>query len=105
MALKILGQIKVGVGATSTIYQAGAGKAAVGNLIVCNTNAANSDDCIIYLIPSGGSPTAETTIFKQTIPAGESFVVIAGLSLAEAESLRAYATNGYLTFTFTGDES
>jgi len=105
MALKILGQKKLGPGVTDSIYTVPPAKGAVGNLIVCNTDATNPDDCIIYLVPSGGSPTASTTIFMQTIPPKESFVVVAGLSLAEGESVRAYSANGRLTFTFTGDES
>lgn len=106
MALKTLGQARPSSGVTGTLYQVAAGKSSVvANIIVCNTDAALTDDFILYQVLAAGSPTVNNTIFRGTIGPGDSFVTVAGISLAEGESIRYYSANGRLTFTCSGDES
>ena len=91
MALKIMNPNTVGdadkrlPGAASTkAYVVGAGAAAViSSIIVCNSDAALSDNFYIYVVEAVvGSAANKTLIYKGALPPGESFTVVAGVSLA-----------------------
>lgn len=107
MGLKILGQVRPSSGVTGSLYQVTgpAVEAVVSNIIICNTDAALEDDFIIYQVKAAGSPSVDNQIFAGKVPAGESYVVIAGLSLAVGESIRYYSHYGRMTFTCSGNES
>lgn len=109
MALKTLGQVVPGVGATVNLYQVPVGKASVlANIIACNIHAANADSIIIYQDKDGLGPSGVgngQVLFKQSIPPGESFVTVAGIALAAGEAIHVYSANGTTTFTTSGDES
>lgn len=104
MALKALGQARPATGVTATVYQAGLGKSAVANVIICNTDIAAADSFILYHVPSAGAPSVSNAIFRGTIPAEESFCAF-GIALAAGESIRLYVVTGTLTITITGSES
>lgn len=106
MALKTLGQARPASGTTASLYQVPLAKAAVvANIIVINTDPTLADDFILYQVPAAGTPGVGNAIFMGNIPAKESYVVIAGISLAAGESLQYYSAGGRLTFTCSGDES
>jgi hypothetical protein len=106
MALKMLGQSKPAGGATTSLYQVGGGKSAVvANIICCNTDTTNTDYITVYQILAAGSPGASNAIVANyPVPPRDSFVLIAGLSLAAGESIRVVSTGGYITFTCSGSE-
>jgi len=106
MAAKILGQDRPAAATTGTVYQVPVGKSAVvSSIVICNTDPANADEFILYQILAAGSPGADNTIFLGEIPAKDSFVVVAGITLEEGESIRMYSTNGRMTITVNGDEA
>lgn len=106
MALKILGQQRPGSGVTVALYQAGAGKSAVvSNVVACNTDTTTTDYITVYQVLSGGSPgVANAIIANYPVPPRDSFIVVAGLSLAQGESIRVVSTSGLITFTASGSE-
>ena len=119
MALKVLAQNRPGAAAVTPFYVVPASKAVVaGSITICNTDGANDDSFIVYVVPSsggayggsgggssGGAPSVANIIFNETVVYKSSFVGVVGLSLAAGDAVYIYAVNGRLTFSLFGDES
>jgi len=106
MALKVLGQVKPAAGTPTSIYQVGVGKQAVVNVILCNADASNPDDYLLYVRPTGfvGSPAATELVYRGTLRAADSFDAF-GISLDAGAAIWLTATNSRITATVTGNES
>ena len=104
MSLKTLGQARPAGAVTGTVYQVPAGKQAIANVIICNTDTGNDDQFILYSVPAAGSPAVGNAIFRGTISPEDSFCAF-GIALAEGESIRMYSANGRMTCTVSGNES
>ena len=106
MALRVLGQSKPAAGVPTSIYQVGVGKQAVVNVIICNTDASNSDTFLLYVRPNGfvGMPTTTELIHRGTISPEDSFESF-GISLDAGAAIWLTSTNSRLTITITGSES
>jgi len=106
MAKKILGQEHPLVVGNSIVYQVGGGLSAViSSIVVINTDAVAAETFILYAVPNGGSPGDATAIYKGMLPPGESFTVVAGITLDELEAIYIYNAQTTLTCTVFGDES
>ncbi len=106
MALKILGQ-ESPAGNILLVQTGASERAVVSSIVVCNTDTA-AYDFVIYACLLGVAGSSSNTIFKGTIPAGESFVAIAGVTLGPLDAVRVYASagsTGKVTFTAFGDLS
>ncbi len=102
--LKILGQVRPVATVATNLVTMGVGESCVcGSVIACNTDATVADEIVIYQIKSGGSPGVGNIIYMATLPAKESFTIVAGLSLTEGEKIFVKSTNGTTTFTVSGN--
>jgi len=108
MAVRILGQVAPGTSCVN-LCQAVSGKSIVVSCLIClNTHLSNNDQVIIYLDKNNVGPTMvgnSEAVFKADIAPGESFVVVAGISLGPLQGIHVKSTNGSVTYTACGDES
>jgi hypothetical protein len=116
MGLKILNNtggvaipVRRPLGALLNAYEVGVGglatSAVISSVVICNNDAALSDTFVLYACKAAESAGANNVIAKGTIPPGESYVLIAGLSLAVGESIQVIDVGSKLTCTVFGSES
>jgi len=106
MALKILGQ--VAPAGAALLFQTGAAEVSViSSIIACNVDTV-SYNFTIHACIVGVAGDATNTIFKGTIPPGESFTAVAGVTLGNLDAIRVYSNAGAINkviFTAFGDLS
>ena len=112
--LKTLGQVRPGAATAVKLYTVPPNKGAVlANIIACNTDLSAADTFAIYQVPATiTTPTTSHQIASGNIPASESYIIVAGISLAAdpaggavGESIYVISGSGKVTFTCSGDES
>ena len=113
MALKILNPATSGdadfrkpAGASVKKYTVPAANATVvSSIIICNTGVVADNFYIYVMEKTYGIQGVKTAVYQGSLPAGESFQIVAGISLGEGDGIAYKSDSGNLTFTISGDES
>ena len=104
--IKVLAQSAPASATETTLYTCGASNgAAVSSLMVCNTGG-SADSFRIAVIPGGGSTAAANYLYYDVaIPSYETFAATIGITLADTDVIKIYATNGTCSFSLFGLEN
>jgi len=102
---KLLGQNNPGTTATSIYTVPSATSAVISSIVICNTSAA-AKTFRIHVVATSGTTAATTNAiaYDNAIPANETIVLTAGLTLATLYSIKTYASTTDVVFTVFGQE-
>lgn len=101
---KVLGQIAPSATTETTLYAA-SGQAVVSTISICN-QAATAATYRILVRPAADSTTAAKhyIIYGATVPASDSTMLTLGITLANNDLIRVYASSATLSFNAYGSE-
>lgn len=109
---KVLGQVVTPAGGTTetALYTVPAGTSTVvSSIIVCN-RAASAATYRIFVVPTSGTANPTTAnpeysiVYGATVPASDTVVIPAGITLAAGNQIRVYASTTTVAFSAFGSE-
>jgi hypothetical protein len=104
---KILGQQNPAATTETQLYAAGTSAGSVvSSIVVCN-QAASAATYRIAVRPAATSPTvaANWIVYGATVAASDSTVLTIGVTLAQNDTIRVYASSANLSFSAFGSEN
>lgn len=103
--MKKLAQGAIGTGSGTLAYTVPQGyKTEVTNIDICNTTT-SSLTLLLYLVPTGGTPTASNTFIPTvSIPANTMFQWIGSQLINEGDFIQCIGSGAGLTMNITGNE-
>jgi hypothetical protein len=102
---KQLGQNNPGTSATSIYTAPAAGSAVVSSIVICNTSAAAKTFRIHVCTTSAtAAATTNAIAYDNAVPANETIVMTAGLTISGSFSIKTYASTTDVVFSVYGQE-
>lgn len=104
--LKVLGQLSPAAYVEDVLYVVPVGGSTViSSITVCNTNETTQSYRLIIAV-AGATPSSQGSylVYDETVAANETFSYTLGLSLAETDSIRVYASSSGIAFQAFGQE-
>jgi hypothetical protein len=104
-AYKILGQVALEATTLTDVYTVPAGKSAVISTVsVCNRSGGAVTARVSLSVAGAADDSEQYIIYDQSIPANDTLLVTAGITLAATDVLRAYAASANITINVFGSE-
>jgi hypothetical protein len=102
---KVLAQSAPSATSLTDAYTCGSSDGAVvSSLTVCNRSATQTSFRISVAIAGAGDANAQYLYYDVIIPGNDTFIATVGITLADTDVIRVYATLATLSFQFFGVE-
>ena len=97
--IRVLGQVAPSAASETSLYTCATTSAVASSLWVCNTSSTTPDTFSVRVCVSGAADNIKQLLFYLvTIPPNTSLSIVAGLSLANTDVVKVFATNGTCSF-------
>lgn len=103
--IKILGQVNPAATTETQLYASTGVTAAVSSIVVCNQAGTSATYRIAVVDSTSGSAAAKNWIvYGATVPASDTVVIPAGITMAASQQIRVFASTANLSFSAFGTE-
>lgn len=106
MTVKVLGQVAPSATTETDLYEVPVNTETVASsLVVCNRGAVQGTFRVSVSVGGGATANKDYLYYDVVAPPNDTFIATIGITLAEGDVIRVYASNTNFSFNLFGEES